>query len=85
MISYYEVQESILKKALIYAKNAGWERIEVRTGNKNLVNKLRTKCKDDILIANLLEDILFLADFQECSFFLIDKMTKVITNIANFA
>lgn len=80
-------EASAIRMGLLKAKMMGWQRIEIQSDCKGVINKLKEGSCGDPKIGSVLEDILQLKrNFSECSFsFVRREGNSVSHHVAKFA
>ncbi|KAL3511080.1 hypothetical protein ACH5RR_030481 [Cinchona calisaya] len=81
------IEEKAIRTSLILAKDSGWDKVEIMPSNKEIVNKLRNKSTENVKLATLLEDIIYLSALFSGSSFSWkheDSISKVV-RLATFA
>ena len=76
-----------IREAVIKARLCGWNKVEIQSDCKLLVDKLRERNVDDPITGTILSDVLFLShDFDVCQFSFVKREgNRVSHKLAKFA
>ncbi|KAL3533542.1 hypothetical protein ACH5RR_007063 [Cinchona calisaya] len=67
------IDANAIKMALIRAKEHGWSKIKVVSTNKELVDKLKKRKKNDVILAALVDDL-----SHACFIFVVNQMWLIV-------
>ncbi|XP_071924136.1 uncharacterized protein [Coffea arabica] len=82
------VEEALaIREAVIKAKQRGWNKVEIQSDCKLMVDKLKDKNADDPITGTILADILLLSrSFEECYFSFVRREGNCVSHkLARFA